>query len=76
MYFEVHVTVQRKRRMFVQASRYVCKGESGSSSNPGTKDVSVKRLGFGTQPMQALRLKTALRNVKRVLPAPFLTRST
>jgi hypothetical protein len=76
MHFEVHVTVQIRCRIFVQASRYVCKGESDSSSNPGTKDVSVKRLGFGTQPMQTLRLKTALRNVKRVLPAPFLSRST
>jgi len=42
MYFEVQVTVQTTRRISVQAERYVCKGESDSNLNPGTKDVSVK----------------------------------
>jgi len=42
MYFEVQVTVQTTRRIFVQPARYVCKGESDSNLNPGTKDVSVK----------------------------------
>lgn len=56
MHFEVQVTVQRNRRMFVQATRYVYKGESVLNSYTGTKDVSVKP-EFGTQPMQVLCLK-------------------
>jgi len=41
MYFEVHVTVQTTRGIFVQPARYMYKGESDSNLNPGTKDVSV-----------------------------------
>jgi hypothetical protein len=63
--------------MFVQAARYVYKGESVSNSNTGTKDVSVK-LEFGTQPMQVLylKLKMALHHVERALRALFAFRST
>jgi hypothetical protein len=68
MRFEVHVTVQENaeclHRLHITCAKVKVR------SNPGTTDLSVKRLGFGTRPMQTLRLKTAHRNVKRVLLIP------